>query len=201
MQRSHIITKHSKANLSENTEKAQRDSQKGTTMMKSHAPLPKIVQGIHVAGGDNTVLKRRMRGSIKGGDYTGEGEVSVWAERAPHMLWCPTLLQNTQSFPLFTSSKKKKVFKKFTTPAKPVTQGVRGKERAREVRSVATAYVRECKRGRAGEEHVTSADQSPPSASRIGLPPFELQGILSTGWKLHVSPYSKQECFFTTAFP
>lgn len=50
------------------------------------------------------------------------------------------------------------------------------------------------------EDHVTGADQSPLSALRIGVPSFNLQGIISTGWKLHVGLYRKQECFYDPAF-
>lgn len=48
--------------------------------------LPKIVQGIHVAGEDSAVLKPGMKAGIKGRDYGGEGEVSAWEESAVHML-------------------------------------------------------------------------------------------------------------------
>lgn len=122
------------------------------------------------------------------------------------------MLERTQPFPFFTSS-----VNATTIPArqqsghKTETQTEResGREGAREGERERDEDccngVRECKRGRQEREreregHVTRADQSSLSALRIGVLSFNLQGIISTGWKLHVRLYRKQEFFYKPPF-
>lgn len=162
----------------------------------SHFALPEVVQGIHVAGEEGTVLAHGMEGSIKRGDYGGEGEMSTLRRESNTHAVQPCCRQLSLS-PLHIPLKKFKKREKIYYASKAV-MSMRHRESRREGVSERDEEccnrVRECKRER---EHVTSADQSPPSASGTESSSFNLRGIISTGWKLHVSLYWKQESFYT----
>lgn len=116
----------------------------------SHFALPEVVQGIHVAGEEGTVLEHGMEGSIKKGDYGGEGEVSTLRrESNAHAVQpcCSQLSLSLLHIPLKKFKKREKIYY-----ASKAVMSMRHRESRREGVSERDEEccnrVRECKRER-----------------------------------------------------
>lgn len=117
----------------------------------SHFALPEVVQGIHVAGEEGTVLEHGMEGSIKKGDYGGEGEVSTLRRESNAHAVQPCCSQLSLS-PLHIPLKKFKKRREKIYYASKAVMSMRHRESRREGVSERDEEccnrVRECKRER-----------------------------------------------------
>lgn len=128
----------------------------------SHFALPEVIQGIHVAGEEGTVLEHGMEGSIKKGDYGGEGEMSTLRrESNTHavQLCCSQLSLSPLHIPLKKFKKREKIYY-----ASKAVMSMRHRESRREGVSERDEEccnrVRECKR-----ERERTCDQRRPVTS------------------------------------
>lgn len=171
-------------------------------MMRVTSTYPKSSREYMSAKKTVQSSSQRWKGGVTERDYGGEGEVSAREERAARM---PEQSQPWALLHIFRERKNDPDMPTEQTQDRRRTERVGGKERGGErtrwgvlQRSKGNARERERERDRRTREQVMWLAQTSHLSPHRGLkcPSLSLQGIISTGWKLHVRPYGKHEYFY-----